>query len=218
MKKTIQRHRTTKFFIEAAVSIIKEEGFDSITIRKVANKAVYNSATLYNYFDNLDHLKSLAALTFISDYTNALPTYIKNATNAYEINSLVWECFYLYSYRSPKIFFSIFGKYSDKKFNSYIKEYYELYPERLISIPNSINGMLVKENIYDRSMFLLQKCSDENFFSENDLETIDEFLFFIYRGIMGKLLTLDSFNPTEKEFVNQAMLYTNRIFDSFKLS
>jgi len=216
MKKEIQRKRTTRFFIDAAVSIIEEEGFDSITIRKVADKAGYNSATLYNYFSNLDHLKSLTALTFISDYTEALDTYVKDAKDAYGVNSLVWECFYRYSYRSPKIFFSIFGNYLDKEFNSHIKEFYDMYPERLASTPDSINGMLVEENIFDRSMFLLKKCSSEGFFKIEDLVAIDELVFFVYRGMMGKLLSAVGHFASEDDFVKKAMEYTNKIFVSYK--
>lgn len=216
MKKEIQRQRTTRFFIEAASSIIDDEGIDAVTIRKVADKAGYNSATLYNYFENLDHLKSLAALTFISDYTEALDDYVKKARNAYEVNALVWECFYTYSYRSPKIFFSIFGNYLDKKYSNCIKEYYHLYPERLESIPESINGMLVEENIYDRSMFLLKKCSSEGFFRNEDLEAIDELIFFIYRGMMGKLLASVDHNISEDEFVRKAMTYANKVFEGYR--
>lgn len=217
MKKELQKKRTIKFFIEAAVNIIEEEGFESITIRKVADKAGYNSATLYNYFRNLDHLKSLTALTFISDYTEALDEYIKDAQNTYQVNSKVWECFYTYSYRSPQIFFSIFGNYLCKENTTHIKEYYDIYPDSLKSSSESINEMLVEENIYDRSMSLLKKCSKDGYFNQEDLEAIDEMTFFIYRGMISKLLNLDDYNVSEEKFVSSAMDYTNRVFNSYKL-
>ncbi len=44
------------YFIDATNEIIENEGIESVTIRKVANLAGYNSATIYNYFENLDHL------------------------------------------------------------------------------------------------------------------------------------------------------------------
>lgn len=45
-----------QYFIEATAAIIEEEGYDHITIRKIADKAGYNSATIYNYFSELSHL------------------------------------------------------------------------------------------------------------------------------------------------------------------
>ena len=49
-KKTIQKRRMMGYFIEAASQIIEEEGMEGVTIRKVADIAGYNSATMYNYF------------------------------------------------------------------------------------------------------------------------------------------------------------------------
>lgn len=217
MKKQIQRKRTIRFFIDAAISITEEEDFHSITIRKVANKAGYNSATLYNYFDNLDHLKALTALTYMSDYTEALSSYLTKATNAYEINSAVWECFFHYSYKTPERFHSIFGQFISKDINNHFKEFYDLYPEKLNKVSNEINGMLLEENIYNRSMFLLKKCSEEGYFYKKDLEDIDDMIFFIYRGMMGKLLSPIEYSITEDQFVDTAMKYINRIFNSYKI-
>jgi len=217
LKKSTQRKRTTRFFIDAAVGIINEEGIDAITIRKVADRALYNSATLYNYFDNLDHLKSLAALTFVSDYTEALAEYVKEAKNTYEENLLVWECFYKYSYEQPSIFFSIFGKALDKSFSNRMREFYELYPEMLEDVPHQIAGMLTKDNIYDRSMYLLEACANDNYFNHSDLHDIDELLYFIYRGMMAKHMADHAIYPTEEVFVNQAVLYLKRVFDSYRI-
>ena len=55
-KKYIQKVRMVKYFVDATIEIIEKEGYEAVTIRKVADIAGYNSATLYNYFDNLEHL------------------------------------------------------------------------------------------------------------------------------------------------------------------
>lgn len=217
MKKLIQRQRTMRFFIEAASNIIKKEGVESITIRRVADEAGYNSATLYNYFRNLEHLTALAALSFIDDYTAALEDYISSSNNSYELNILVWECFYKYSYRSPQIFMSIFGNYNEDKSSPMIKEYYELYPEKLDTIPDKLNEMIVKENLYDRSMFLLMKCSDEGYFKPEDLSSIDEMLYFIYKGMMSKLATKQIQPSDEKFFINKSMNFTKKVLDSYRM-
>lgn len=39
-----------KYFVDATAEIIEEEGVENVTIRKVADRAGYNSATIYNYF------------------------------------------------------------------------------------------------------------------------------------------------------------------------
>ena len=44
----IKRKRIMIYFIEATQKLIRTEGMDSLSIRKIANTAGYNSATLYN--------------------------------------------------------------------------------------------------------------------------------------------------------------------------
>lgn len=215
MKKLRQRQRTTRIFIDAAVEIINEEGIDALTIRKVAEQADYNSATLYNYFDNLKHLKSLTALYFMSDYTNSLDECIKNCHNAFEVNEAVWLCFYRHSYRLPKIYQSIFNRPGQKSHNIFITEFYELYPEHLNVKAEAVKGMMVEENLFDRTMYLLKECAKENFFKESDLEAIYELLFFIYQGMLNKLL-LDH-QLTEDQFVEQAKVYIDKILYAYKL-
>lgn len=215
MKKTRQRQRTTRIFIESAADIIRREGFEALTIRKVADEAAYNSATIYNYFDNLEHLKSLTALIFMKDYTDDLDNCIKDCTNAYEINEKVWLCFYKHSFRLPKVFHSIFGNSVNKKHNSYINDFYVLFPEHLSVESDNVKGMIVEENLFDRTMFLLKQCASEGFFEDNDLDEIYELLFFVYQGMLNKLLACPDC-MTEEEFVLKAQSYNNKIFEGFK--
>lgn len=52
-----KRKRIMSYFINATIELMEKEGIENLTIRKVAEQAKYNSATLYHYFSNLD-LKS----------------------------------------------------------------------------------------------------------------------------------------------------------------
>jgi len=215
MKKARQRQRTKRIFIEAAAEIIKSEGFEALTIRKVADLAAYNSATLYNYFDNLEHLRSLSALIFIKDYTDELDQCIVGCETAYDINEAVWLCFYKHSYLKPKVFHSIFVNSVNKKHNSYINEFYDLFPDHLTTTSEYVRGMVIGENLFDRTMFLLEACAEENYFEKSDLEDIYELLFFVYQGMLNKLLAYPScFN--EKSFVEKSSKYLNKLFTSYR--
>ena len=215
MKKARQRQRTKRIFIEAAAEIIKSEGFEALTIRKVADLAAYNSATLYNYFDNLEHLRSLSALIFIKDYTDELDQCIVGCETAYDINEAVWLCFYKHSYLKPKVFHSIFGNSVNKKHNSYINEFYDLFPDHLTTTSEYVRGMVTGENLFDRTMFLLEACAEENYFKKEDLEDIYELLFFVYQGMLNKLLACPSCLD-EKTFVEQSRKYLNKLFTSYR--
>ena len=66
-KKEIQNERKIRYFVEAAWNIEDTEGKEAITARQVADLAGYNVATLYNYFENLDHLLAFASLRHLRD-------------------------------------------------------------------------------------------------------------------------------------------------------
>ena len=46
-------------FIEATEDLMKEDDIDKISIRKIAKRAGYNSATLYYYFEEIEILSDV---------------------------------------------------------------------------------------------------------------------------------------------------------------
>lgn len=186
--KEIQRKRMMSYFIDAADKIIEEEGINGITIRKVADYAGYNSATLYNYFENLDHLILFAAMRYIKDYALALPEYIKNSRNALDKFLLIWECFCIYSYKNPEIYNAIFFANLEAEPEEYITEYYKLFPEELGNPPEGLSTMLLKHNIYDRGMTTLNDCVREGFIKQEDTCELNELTFLIYESMISRVI------------------------------
>ena len=65
---TLRQKRNMVYFVEATEKILKEEGIPGVTIRRIAAEAGYNSATLYNYFQDLDELILFGSVCFLRDY------------------------------------------------------------------------------------------------------------------------------------------------------
>lgn len=214
--KEIQRRRIMRYFIDATTEIIKTKGIENITIRNVAKEAGYNSATLYNYFNNLQHLISLACIWFLKDYVKALPKYIAEATNSYEKNIKIWECFCTHTFSRPNIFSSIFIHSKNKNLSYYVKDYYEIYPEILENMPEDIRMMLTYNDLYDRNLVLLDECYKEGYFKKEDLYSITELSYFIYTGMLLEILT----NPekyTVESATKKAMEYLNKVYTSYRI-
>ncbi|MFS8542158.1 MAG: TetR/AcrR family transcriptional regulator, partial [Tissierellales bacterium] len=208
---TIKKRRVMTYFIEAANEIIKEEGISGITIRKVADKAGFNSATIYNYFENLDHLVLFAAMKHIKEYALALPKYLQNVDNALDRFIKVWECFCYYSFKEPEIYYAIFFANLDKDLSEYIGEYYKLFPEEIGVQPKEVSTMLLRHNIYDRGMALVEECVKEGFIKEEDAEALNEMCTLIYEGILQKVIKnkMDT-----NEAMNKTMKYINLIVEN----
>lgn len=213
-KKELKRNRIVHYFVDAAIDIINEEGIKSVTIRKIADRAGYNSATLYNYFENLDHLVLFAAMRLIRSYTNELTIYMEKGQNSLEKNLLVWELFLEYSFKEPEIFEAIFCADLHKSMDNYVDEYYALYPEDLPNGDEQILQMLSKYDIYDRTYILLRSCAEEGFFREEDIISIDEMSILIYKGMLSTFLHKEEKSSPE-EYKERTMRYIRICYKGF---
>ncbi len=55
-RKQAKKDRTKRFFLDAAKDIIRSEGVDKLTTKKIGEKAAYSYASIYNYFENFNDL------------------------------------------------------------------------------------------------------------------------------------------------------------------
>lgn len=203
-------------FIDAASSIIDSEGVENVTIRKVAGIAGYNSSTLYNYFEDLDHLILFACIRYLRDYTRALNDYVKKASNSLERYLMIWECFCKYSFDSPKIYNLIFFSEHSSTLNNIISEYYKIFHEELEESPLQIKSMLTGNDIYSRTLYQFEGCVEEGYFRESDIEEINEVTILIYQSMLENLLRK---NPpySKEDALEKIMHYFNKIVEAYRL-
>lgn len=186
--KEIQRKRMMKYFIDAADDLMNEGGIEEVSLRKVAHRAGYNSATLYNYFENLDHLVFYAAMKNIKDYALALETYVERGNNAMYRFLRVWECFCDYAYDKPEVYNAIFFANLNKDINYYVNEYYEFFPEEVGSHNSTISTMLLKNKLSDRAMTLVEDCVEEGYIDPKDAEKVNDMTLLIFEGMLKRVL------------------------------
>lgn len=210
--KEIQRKRMMMYFIDAADDLIAEGGIQEISLRKVARNAGYNSATLYNYFENLDHLIFYAAMKHIKDYALALESYVEKGKGAMYRFLRVWECFCDYAYDKPEIYNAIFFPKLEKHMEHYVREYYKFFPEEMSSRDSTISTMLLKRDISDRAMTLVEDCVNEGYISRDDAEKVNDMTLLIFEGILKRVLNNKiSYNNAR----NNTMDYFKIIIEGF---
>ncbi|WP_313345859.1 TetR/AcrR family transcriptional regulator [Sedimentibacter sp.] len=175
-------------FISAADELINEIGIEKVTIRNLAQKAGYNSATIYNYFENLDHLIFFGAMKNIKDYALALNSYLTNAENAMDRFLMVWECFFNYAYLKPDIYNAIFFPKLSKHIEEYVTEFYSLFPEDLGIHHDTISTMLLKGNIHDRGMTTVMDCVNEGFIESHNADKLNDMTLLVFEGMLVRVL------------------------------
>lgn len=183
-KKQLRQKRIMTYFIDAADQIIKEEGVGAVTIRKVSDLAGYNSATLYNYFDNLNHLIFLATMNHLEAYNASIPEYIRGCKNSLEIYLAVSECFCKYSFASPEIYELLFFTNRDNKLEAYTQQYYALFPEREGGGKGPVNRLIHVNDIYSRSALMLGDCVADGFMTQEGAEDFNDVAMMVYKSIL----------------------------------
>lgn len=191
-------------FIEATEELMKEDDIDKISIRKIAKRAGYNSATLYYYFDDLEHLILFASIRYLREYTTALARKIKPTMTTLEKYRTVYETFNYYAFRSPVIFHNMFfGKYSHKLLNV-IKEYYDIFPDDLEGHEDLLKNLLKQGNMYYRDKQIVDELVKEGNVDTNKVDITLKILINVHQSyvyeamIQGDKLDLES---QEKSFL-----------------
>lgn len=174
-REKIKHQRIIKYFIEATQEIIKKDGIENITIRKVAELAGYTSATLYNYFDNLKHVIFLANMRYLESYNNNLQACVENCENSIEIYMAVCKCFSIQAYNKPEIFGLLFFSHGNEKFEKYTTQYYELYPEQhTLTHPGFLDKMFRINNLASRSFTMLENCIQNGFIERENAKDFND--------------------------------------------
>lgn len=213
--KKIQKKRMMSYFISATNEIIKNEGLEAVTIRKVAAKAGYNSATLYNYFDNLKHLIFFSSICHLSDYAKELPSYLKQAKNPLDECLKVWECFSKHSYTNPTVYELIFfGGFSSKTVNNSIKTYYDIFSDEINEDVKDYMPMLLEDNLYERDYISLKKALSGTNITEDDIRSINEMNILIYRGLMSDM-KINVTNISIDDAVKKTLKYIVRTLKAY---
>ena len=191
-------------FIEATEDLMKEDDIDEISIRKIAKRAGYNSATLYYYFEDLEHLILFASIRYLREYTSALAKNIKKDMTTMEKYRTVYETFNHYAFRSPVIFHNMFfGKYSPMLLEV-IKEYYDIFPDDLEGHDELLRGLLTQGNMYSRDKQMVDQLVSEGTIEDKKSDITLKIIISVHESyvyeamIQGDKLDLDSH---EKSFL-----------------
>ncbi|WP_342510414.1 TetR/AcrR family transcriptional regulator [Sporosarcina sp. FSL K6-1522] len=184
----IQMARMWKYFIEATVEIIEEEGIEQVTIRKVAARAGYNSATIYNYFSEVSHLIFFASMKLLKTYTDDVPLTIQKGNSPLEKYTLAWECFCKHSFKQPSIFHAVFIMDLGDQPEKLIEHYYDMYPADLIHIPDELKPVLFERSISKRGQSLLQTAVEEQQIDDEQADHINEMTNLLWQGMLTNIL------------------------------
>lgn len=208
--------RVLRYFIEAAQSIIQKDGMDAVTIRKVADIAGYNSATLYNYFQDLDQLLVYASLNRLTSYNQRITKNSCAGKDWKDVLLLSWNEFSDISFTYPDEFSQIFfNKHSDS-LPAICKSYYELFAEEEVDDANEWYSILTDFNLSNRNKVILNKIYPNGTVSKEDLEIANELMISAYHLLLE--CRVSNKKEYSHEFCQQKMIhYVTYLLSTLKI-
>ncbi len=207
---SIKRLRTMAYFITAADQIIQEEGIENATIRKIAKRAGYNSATIYNYFNDLEHLIFFTKISHLEIYKTRLYEEIPDNLDPLDELKKVFRIFVEETFKNPNDFYDLFFSKYSLQLNETVTLYHKIYPERLETENKRLKAMLSKNDIYKRNMALVDNCVENGYFpNKEDAERINELMILTYSGLLNRYLETES--KDVQGYTDRFMMYLDMI-------
>ena len=187
-KLNIKKRRVMMYFIEATQELILNEGIENLSIKKIADTAGYNTATIYNYFEDLEELILYSSIDYLKIYLKDLKSEIKSNMKAIEMYETIYKVFVHHSFEKPEIFHTLFfGKYS-YKIKKIIKKYYEIFPDDITGQTDITKSVLVEGNIHNRDLPVIKQMIKEGSILEEEAPYIMEAIVRIHQSYLENIL------------------------------
>lgn len=192
----LKRKRIMNFFLDAAEKIIKKDGFDSLSIRNVSDEAGYNSATLYNYFENFDQLTAFVVIRNMAEYLSDSMKILQDITDPLNNYISLWEIYCLHSFRSPSVYTYAYssGEQTMNNVQKHTKAYFDIFYGD--DVDSEDNAYFVKD-YRDVNNMIRERFVKAGLFSEKNSKDVIEFGHFLYLGVLQDALTRDERTPEE---------------------
>ncbi len=146
-----------------------------------------NSATIYNYFENLEHLKVFACLFVLDEYLEDLKNYIDNRNNSLENYLKIWECFIKHTKINTEAYYTIFFNKLERNVGEYIEEYRELFPPKIENFGPAVVKMIEESSVEKRNIALLENIASDGFIDIGEVIWINDISVFTYESLLYRM-------------------------------
>ena len=178
-RKEFQKKRKRGYFIEAAKKIIREEGTQNLTVKKVADLAGFAPGTLYNYFSNLNALYAYCVEEFWNECKIQVERSVKNIEDPKEkiiVSSNAYANYFIDNQNVFKLIFledlkNVPEDIKEKVYNPEVVKLLGEYLKQLTEGKKEIEklGNIVANYIHGILLFFIMDRADETIEEINNL-------------------------------------------------
>ena len=204
-------------FINCAYEILQTEGIDHLSIRRLAKEMGCTSTTLYTYFDNVEHLITMASIRYLKGYMADFKRINSEKHDPLELNILLWERFVTYALENVDIFEMLFfGKYSDELVDI-VYEYYEMFPDEFEELDGLIVSVMFNGDLRERDYIMFRRAASMGYLDQQSAAMLAQMDEFLFHGLLMKYknleLSAEEIESKTAEFIN----IIRKVIEKFRL-
>ncbi len=202
-KTQLKRIEMRRMYIDCAERVIRQEGIEALSIRRLAKELGLNSATMYSYFKDLDHLLTFVSLKFRKDYHKDLHRSITSDMDLKMQYIKLYEVYCMYSFYYPSMFLRMyFGPYSDN-LHEIFDEYYEIYPEEMLDQALVVRELISNAGTYSGDRAVVKLLAEKGYIKPENIDLLAETAVRVHASYMYDIIRKPQLSETmcRKEFM-----------------
>lgn len=177
-----------KVYIERACEILKNEGAEAISIRRMAKEFECSTTSMYRYFESVEELVYYANLGYLDDYLERLNHHEKGWKDIWDKHIGIWVCYSHTAFRYPQAFDIIFFSATSRKLTTAIREYYDMFPERIHIVSPYLQVMLQSTDLFERDMVMARRCAQAGVITMDNARKMNHMICLLYKGYLKEIL------------------------------
>ena len=203
----LRKQRVKNYFIDAAIEIARVKGVEAITLREVADTAGYNSATIYNYYEDLNELVGCACIRILKGYLESLNEILTDSRkNSLQKYLELWKHYCINSFgEDSAIYMEIFYKNNGSVLR-YIEKYFSEFPEDLQNMGAEVKKVILMQNPLIQDQYLLDNCVRDGFIEMKDKNPVVRFSNWLHLGMLSTSLSDGEYHAFSAEEMTDIFL------------
>lgn len=159
----IRKKRMAGYFIDAYNQLAEED--TPITIRSLAECAGFNSATIYSYFENLEHVQAYALLRLSSNIWTEASRLNKEENRPLMRFFNIWQAVCFVAFHQPRMFSCLLTHTNQAYIYEFVDGYMELFEEEYQGYDDMMKSIIHCRSVRERGLAYIRPCVENGTFT-----------------------------------------------------
>ena len=143
------------------MEIIRDEGTEAISIRRMAKEFQCSTTSMYRYFENVEELLYYANLGYLDEYLEELNVHEKEWRDIWDMHIGIWECYCRIAFRYPQAFDIIFFSAASRNLTT---------------------------DLFERDMVMAERCAQAGVITMGNAMNMNRMVCLLYKGYLKEIL------------------------------